>query len=127
MLANITREVPVFGRSDPTQASAFWRRAVPCPALPPDYAPCPVHDAPPPLRGGQQTLLDLDSLLPGLVPASCVHFTPASEILNRAPALADPGVVDANVAEFASQLDPTMPGMYSCLFSAYVKRRQCDI
>ena len=33
MLANIPREVSVLGRSDSTQASAAWRRAVPCPAL----------------------------------------------------------------------------------------------
>ena len=92
---------------------------MPCPALPPDQMPCPVHDASFQLRGRQQTVLDLDSLLPGLVPASCAHSTPASEILNRSPALADPEVVDANVAKFASQLDPTMPGMYNCLFSAY--------
>ena len=109
----------VFGRSDSTQASAFWRRAVPCPALPPNQTSCPVHDAPPPLWGGQLTVLDLDLLLSGLVPASCVQTTPTSKILNRAPALADSEVVDANVAEFASQLDPTMLGMYNCLFSAY--------
>ena len=44
--------------------------------------------------------------------------TPASEIRNRAPALADPEVVDAAVVDFASQLDPTMPGMYDCMFSS---------
>ena len=33
MIANIPREVPVFDRFDPTQASAAWRRAVTQPCI----------------------------------------------------------------------------------------------
>ena len=54
------------------------------------------------------------SALPGLVPASRSHSTPASEIPTRASALADPAVVDGSEASFVHSLDPTLPGLYNC-------------
>ena len=55
MIANIPREVPVFGRSDPTQALAAWRRAVPCPDLPVvEPVLCPAHDMSPQLGSGMK-------------------------------------------------------------------------
>ena len=69
MLANISREVPVFGRSDSTRASAAWQRAVPCPALPANEpTSCPVRDAPPQLQSGG---------LSGLDNIQKIHYCPA--------------------------------------------------
>ena len=59
---------------------------------------------------------DLDTLSPGLVPASFPHSAPATDISNRASAPADPGVVDDSEGDFALNLDPTLPGLYDCLF-----------
>ena len=112
MIANIPREVPVFGRSAPTQASAAWWRAVLCPALPVvEPALCPAHAVSPPLRSRRLGELDLDPLLPGLVLASFSHSTPASDIPTRASAL-DPEIVDGGEAGFVHSLDPTMPGLW---------------
>ena len=121
MIANISREVPVFGRSDPTQASAAWRRAVPCSALP-VVVPASrlVTTAPSLLRPGREAELDLDSWLPSLVPASFSHSAPASEIPTRASALADPEVVDGSEAGFVYSLGPAMPGLCNCMFSVLV-------
>ena len=87
---------------------------MPCPTLPvAEPALCPAHALPPQLRLGRlgELDLDLDSLLPGLVPASLSHFTPVSEIPTRALALADSAVVDGSEAGFVHSLDPTMPGL----------------
>ena len=70
------------------------------------------------LRLGREAELDLDSLLPGFVLASFSHSAPASEIPTRSSALADPEVVDGRDAGFVYNLDPTMPGLYNCMFSA---------
>ena len=121
IIANIPREVPVFGRSNPTQASDAWRQAVPCPGmLVAEPALCPAHDLLPQPRSGRlgELALDLDSLFPGLVLASLSHSTPASEILTRASALADPAVVDGSEAGFVHSLDPSMPGLHNYMFFA---------
>ena len=63
---------------------------------------CPVHATHTQLQSGRLGELDLDSLLPGLVPASFSHSAPSSEIPNRASALVDPEIVDGgNKAGFA--------------------------
>ena len=36
---------------------------------------------------------------------------------NQALVLADPEVVDGSEAGFVHSLDPTMPGLYNCMFS----------
>ena len=50
--------------------------------------------------------------------ASFSHSAPGSEIPTKISALADPKVVDGSKAGFVHSLDPTMLGMYNCIFSA---------
>ena len=78
---------------------------------------CPVSATSSLWQPGREGELDLDSLLPGLVPVTFSHSASASEIPTRASALVDPEVVDGSKASFVHSLDPTMLGLYNCMFS----------